>query len=43
VGKVPGLVITVASVLFQGEGRTGPVDEIRHEENPETSFQFPNP
>jgi dTDP-4-dehydrorhamnose 3,5-epimerase len=43
VGKVTGLVITVASVLFQGEGRTGSVDEIRHEENPETPFQFPNP
>ena len=41
VGKVPGLVITVASVLFQGEGRTGPVDEIRHEENHESPYQFP--
>ena len=41
VGKVPGLVITVASVLFQGERRTGPVDEIRHEENPKTPYQFP--
>ena len=41
VGKVPGLVFTVASVLFRGEGRTGEVDAIRHEENPESPFKFP--
>ena len=41
VGGVPGLVVTVASVLFRGEGRRGPVDEIRHETDPKSQFHFP--
>ena len=41
VGNVPGLVVTVVSVLFRGEGRTGPVDEIRHECQPGTPYRMP--
>lgn len=41
VGNVPGLVVTVASALFRGEGRTGPVDEIRHECQPGTPYRMP--
>ena len=42
IGQVPGFVVTVASVLFRGQGRAGPVDEIRHEEDPDSPFKFPN-
>lgn len=41
VGNVPGLVVTVASVLFRGEGRKDPVDEIRHECQPGTPYRMP--
>ncbi len=41
-GKVPGLVVTVTSLLFKGEGRRDPVDEIRHELNPQSPYQPPS-
>ncbi len=40
-GSVSGLVVTVTSLLFKGEGRRDPVDEIRHELNPNSPFQLP--
>ena len=40
-GNVPGLVVTVTSLLFKGEGRRDPVDEIRHELNPDSPYQPP--
>jgi len=40
-GKVSGLVVTVTSLLFKGEGRRDPVDEIRHELNPASPYQPP--
>ena len=42
IGPAPGLVITVASVLFKGRGRAEPVDEIRHELDPDSPYQFPS-
>jgi dTDP-4-dehydrorhamnose 3,5-epimerase len=39
-GKIPGLVVTVANVLFRGAGRKGEVDEIRHENDPRSPYQF---
>jgi dTDP-4-dehydrorhamnose 3,5-epimerase len=41
VGKVPGLVVTVTSLLFKGEGRKEPVDEIRHELDPNSPYRLP--
>jgi dTDP-4-dehydrorhamnose 3,5-epimerase len=41
VGGVPGLVVTVASELFRGDGRKQAVDEIRHELNPDSPYHFP--
>lgn len=40
VGQVPGLVVTVANVLFRDEGRKHPVDEIRHECDPHSPYHF---
>lgn len=42
-GKVPGLVVTVTSSLFKGEGRCDDVDEIRHELDPASPYQVPQP
>jgi len=42
-GSAPGLVVTVTSLLFKGEGRRDPVDEIRHELNPHSPYQIPPP
>ncbi len=41
VGEVPGLVVTVTNLLFKGEGRREPVDEIRHELNPSSPYILP--
>jgi dTDP-4-dehydrorhamnose 3,5-epimerase len=41
VGRVSGLVVTVTSLLFKGEGRRDPVDEIRHELNPQSPYKIP--
>ena len=43
IGQAPGLVVTVTSSLFQGPGRINPVDEIRHENDPNSPYQFPSP
>jgi dTDP-4-dehydrorhamnose 3,5-epimerase len=40
-GNISGLVVTVTSLLFKGEGRRDPVDEIRHELNPNSPYQLP--
>ncbi|HVU26910.1 MAG TPA: dTDP-4-dehydrorhamnose 3,5-epimerase family protein [Verrucomicrobiae bacterium] len=42
-GNVSGLVVTVTSLLFKGEGRREPVDEIRHELNPNSPYKPPQP
>lgn len=43
VGSCCGLVVTVTSLLFKGEGRRDPVDEIRHELNPQSPYRLPQP
>jgi len=43
VGHTFGLVVTVTSLLFKGAGRRDPVDEIRHELNPQSPYQLPTP
>jgi dTDP-4-dehydrorhamnose 3,5-epimerase len=40
VGKVPGLVLNFPNRLFKGKGKQLPVDEIRHEEDPNTIFRL---
>ena len=40
-GKGPGVVVTVTSLLFKGENRRDPVDEIRHELNPHSPYKPP--
>jgi dTDP-4-dehydrorhamnose 3,5-epimerase len=34
----PGLVVNCPNQLFMGEGKKAPIDEIRHEDDPENSF-----
>jgi len=34
----PGLVINCPNQLFAGTGKRGPIDEIRHEDDPENPF-----
>ena len=34
----PGMVINCPNRLFAGEGKKGPIDEIRHEDDPENPF-----
>lgn len=38
VGNSAGLVVTVTNLLFKGEYRRDPVDEIRHELNPDSPY-----
>ncbi|MFQ5466022.1 MAG: dTDP-4-dehydrorhamnose 3,5-epimerase family protein [Thermodesulfobacteriota bacterium] len=40
VGDVDGLVINCPNRLFKGEGRKGPVDEIRHEGREDSPFRM---
>lgn len=40
-GNAPGLVVTVTSLLFKGVGRRDPVDEIRHELDPNSIYKLP--
>lgn len=40
VGSVPGVVINCPNRHFMGEGRREPIDEIRHEDDPETPFSM---
>ena len=39
VSPEPGLVFNCPNRLFKGPGRKDPVDEIRHEDNPESPFR----
>lgn len=40
VGSVGGVVINCPNRLFMGEGRREPIDEIRHEDDPETIYRM---
>ncbi len=40
VGPVPGLVINCPNRLYMGHNKREPVDEIRHEDDPETLFKM---
>lgn len=39
VGSTPGCVINAPNRLFMGEGRRDPIDEIRHEDDPDTLYR----
>jgi dTDP-4-dehydrorhamnose 3,5-epimerase len=43
IGAVDGIVINCPNRLYKGEGRRQPIDEIRHEEDPDTIFQMEDP
>jgi len=38
VGEVDGMVINCPNKLYMGRGKSEPIDEIRHEDDPETIF-----
>ena len=40
IGGKAGMVVNSPNRLFAGEGKKGPVDEIRYEDNPDTIFQL---
>lgn len=40
VGSVQGVVINCPNQLFMGEGKQAPIDEIRHEDDPDTIFRM---
>lgn len=40
VGGKDGLVVNCPNRLFMGEGRSQPIDELRHEADPESPFDF---
>ena len=40
VGSVDGIVINCPNRLYMGERRREPIDEIRHEDDPETVFRM---
>lgn len=40
VGEVDGIVINCPNRLYAGEGRHEPVDEIRHEDDPNTIYRI---
>ena len=40
IGHVPGIVINCPNRLYMGEGRRQPIDEIRHEDDPDTIFRL---
>ena len=40
VGLVDGMVINCPNRLYKGSGGQGPVDEIRHEDDPNTAFKL---
>jgi dTDP-4-dehydrorhamnose 3,5-epimerase len=40
VGEIDGIVINCPNRLYMGQGRHEPVDEIRHEDDPETIFRM---
>jgi dTDP-4-dehydrorhamnose 3,5-epimerase len=40
ISNEPGLVFNCPNRLFRGPGRKAPVDEIRHEDDPDTPFRL---
>lgn len=40
IGSVDGIVFNVPNRLYAGPGRKGPVDEIRHEDDPASPFKI---
>jgi dTDP-4-dehydrorhamnose 3,5-epimerase len=40
VGKEPGIVFNCPNRLYKGRGKKEPVDEIRHEEHADSTFQL---
>ena len=40
VGEVDGMVINCPNRLYMGEGKREPIDEIRHEDDPNTIYQM---
>jgi len=40
VGEVDGMVINCPNRLYMGEGKREPIDEIRHEDDPDTIYQM---
>ena len=40
VGDVPGIVINCPNRLYMGEGRQQQIDEIRHEDDPDTIYRM---
>ena len=40
VGETDGMVINCPNRLYMGEGKREPIDEIRHEDDPETIFRM---
>lgn len=40
VGNVPGIVINCPNRLYMGEGKQQPIDEIRHEDDPDTIYRI---
>jgi dTDP-4-dehydrorhamnose 3,5-epimerase len=39
-GSIDGVIINCPNRLFRGWGKSGPVDEIRHEEDPDSLFRI---
>ncbi|MEO6391942.1 MAG: dTDP-4-dehydrorhamnose 3,5-epimerase family protein [Pyrinomonadaceae bacterium] len=40
VGAVPGVVINCPNRLYMGDGKTETIDEIRHEDDPDTIYRM---
>ena len=40
VGELDGMVINCPNRLYMGEGRRDPIDEVRHEDDPDTAFSM---
>jgi dTDP-4-dehydrorhamnose 3,5-epimerase len=40
IGEIDGMVINCPNRLYMGQGKKEPIDEIRHEDDPETIFRF---
>jgi dTDP-4-dehydrorhamnose 3,5-epimerase len=40
VGSIPGIVINCPNRLYMGDGKKEQIDEIRHEDDPNTIFQM---
>jgi dTDP-4-dehydrorhamnose 3,5-epimerase len=40
IGDVPGIVINCPNQLYMGQGKQHPIDEIRHEDDPETIYRI---